>query len=267
MAVTPNNAIEERRREIKKKRKAKKAKRRKAAFKRFLIFLCIAAVVALVILSLTVFFPVQKITIEAKDVNYTTDQIIKASEVKVGENLWMTGFLAESNLPIKLPFIDKAEVKRRLPANITIKVTPAKSEYCFLVEKDFYICDKNYKVLEIKKEQEKSLISVLGSGAKKTKAGSKIAFTDTKKQEIVEKIFSTLKEKSIAVNSVDVTKLVDIKINIEGRLKVTLGSMAYFDAKLAHLAEMVKNSQKDVKASIDLSEYTPENGRAILKRE
>ena len=267
MAVTPNNAIEERRREIERKRKAKKAKRRRLAFKRFLIFLCVVAVVTLVILSLTVFFPTQKITVISEGVSYTDEQIIKASGVKKGKNLWMTGFSAEDDLPVKLPLIKKADVQRKLPANIIIKATPAKAEYCFLIGKDYYICDENYKVLEIKKEQDESLILVLGSDAKKTKAGNTILFEDSKKQETVEKIFTSFKAKSIVVNSVDITKLVDMKINVEGRLKVRLGSMAHFESKLAHLKEMVKNSQKDVKASIDLSEYTPENGRAILKRE
>jgi cell division protein FtsQ len=267
MAVTPNNAIEERRREIEMKRKAKRAKQRKAALKRFFIFLCIAAVITLVILSFTVFFPVQKITVVSGSAVYTNQEIIKASGVKVGENLWMTGFSAEKDMPVKLPYVEKAEVQRKFPSTVVIKTTPAKAEYCFFVEKDFYICDKNYKVLEVKKEQDKNLVSVLGTDAQKTKAGRKISFTDPKKQETVEKIFAALKERSIAVNSVDVTKVVDIKFSIEGRLNVSFGSMAHFDSKLAHLAEMVKNSQKDVKASIDLSEYTPENGRAILKRE
>ena len=68
MAVTPNDAIEERRREIQNRRKAQKAKHRKAALKRFFVFLCIVAVITLAILSLTVFFPVEKITVESKTV-------------------------------------------------------------------------------------------------------------------------------------------------------------------------------------------------------
>lgn len=267
MAVTPNDAIEERRREIQKKRNAAKAKRRKRFLKRLLIFLCIVAVIVLVILSLTVFFPIQKITVDSNSKIYTNEQIIEASGIKKGDNLWMSGLNAEESIPTKLPFISKAEVERKFPSSIVIKTELAKASYSFSVEKDYYICDSEYKVLEIKKEQNKNTILILGSGTSKTKAGNKLLFSDTKKSELMEKLVSGLKEKNINVNTIDIVEPMDMKIRVEGRFNVHLGSSAYFESKLSHLAGMLQKVEKDVKGSIDLSDYTPENGRGILTRE
>lgn len=267
MAVTPNNAIEERRREIQKKRKAQKARRRKAALKRFLVFLCIVLVLTLAVLSVTVFFPVEKITVESKEARYTSEQIIKASGVKKGENLWMTGFNAEDDIPIKLPFIAKAEVKRKFPSSIIIKTTPAKSVYAVQIKNDYYVCDAEYKVLEIKKEYDNKLTLISGAEAEKVKAGNKITFSNPQKQEILEKIFSLLKESNVKINSVDVTELMELSVRVVDRFNVKLGSSAYLNLKISHLAGMLKKVEDDVQGSIDLSDYTPENHQGILTRE
>ncbi len=267
MAVTPNDAIEERRRAIQNRRKAQKAKRRKAAFKRFLIFLSIATVVTLAILSLTVFFPAKKIIVESKNSAYSSEQIIKASGIEKGKNLWMTGFYAEDDIPVKLPFIAEAEVIRKFPSTIVIKTTPAKAVYAIKVKNDYYICDVGYKVLETKKELEKGLILISGAEVNKTKVGNKASFANTKKQDMLVKIFSLLKEKSITVNSVDVTELMEITVRVEDKFDVALGSSAHLNLKIAHLAGMLNEVDEDVRGSIDLSEYTPENGRGILTRE
>ena len=103
MANIDENALEERRRAIQNKRKAAKLRRRKILFKRLLIFVCVLAVITVAILSLTVFFPVEKITVDAQNSKYTSEQIIEASGIKKGENLWMTGLNAEENIPKNLP--------------------------------------------------------------------------------------------------------------------------------------------------------------------
>lgn len=267
MAVTPNNAIEERRREIQKKRKEQKIRRRKAALKRFLVFICIVAVITLAVLSLTVFFPVEKITVEAKNSVYTSEQIIKASGIKKGENLWMTGFNAEEKIPTLLPFVAKVEVKRKFPSSIIIKTTPAKAVYTLSFKNDYYVCDDEYKVLEVKKECDEKLVLISGAEVSETKAGNKITFTDEKKQEVLKKIFSFLAEKNIKYNSVDITQLMEMTVMVEDRFKVELGSSAHLNLKIAHLAGMLKNIDEDVRGSIDLSDYTPENNRGILTRE
>lgn len=267
MAVNPNSAIEERRREIQRKRKIQKAKRRKAALKRFFVLLCVIAVLTIAILSLTVFFPVEKITVNAKDSVYTNEQIIKASGIKKGENLWMTGFSAEEDIPVKLPFISQAEVERKFPSSIVIKTTPAKPVYNIMAGNDYYVCDSKYKVLEITKAPNASVLLISGIEMNKAKTGNTITFTDEKKHQTLENLLLLLNEKSIKVNSVNVTELVDINVRVEGKFDVLLGSSAHIEAKVAHLAGMLQKVEKDVKGSIDLSDYTPENGRGILTRE
>lgn len=267
MAVTPNDAIEERRREIQSRRKAQKAKRRKAALKRFFILLCILAVITLAVLSLTVFFPIEKITVNSTTSVYTSDQIIKASGIKIGENLWMSGLNAEEDIPIKLPFIAQAEVVRKFPSSVIIKTKPAKAVYILKDKNNYYSCDLEYKVLEVDKNVDDNLILISGAEFNKTKKGNKISFSNDKKQQILKHIFELLNGNKIKVNSVDISEIMEIKIRVENRFNVYLGSSAHIDLKISHLAGMLKEVDADVIGSIDLSDYSPENSRGILTRE
>lgn len=267
MAVTPNDAIEERRREIQNRRKSQKAKRRKAALKRFLIFLCILAAMVLVMLSLTVFFPIEKIIVNSTNSIYSSEQIIKASGIKKGENLWMSGLNAEKDITTKLPFVAQAEITRKFPSSIIIKTKSAKAVYLLNLKNDYYVCDSEYKVLKVDKEIDDTLILISGVEFIKTKVGNKVSFSNAKKREILEKIFALLNEKNIKVNSVDVTETMEITIRVENRFNVYLGSSAYIDLKISHLSGMLQEVDDDVCGSINLIEYTPENSRGILTRE
>ncbi len=267
MANIDENALEERRRAIQNKRKAAKLRRRKILFKRLLIFVCVLAVITVAILSLTVFFPVEKITVDAQNSKYTSEQIIEASGIKKGENLWMTGLNAEENIPKNLPFISKAKIERRLPANIIIKTETAKAAYCFRYNKVFFLCDGEYKVLEKVKKSNSKLVLIVGAEVKEQNAGEKLLFENEDKQDLLETLLSLLNSKNIKINSVDITNNVDIKIRVEDRFNVLLGSSVHLEAKMYHLEGMLKNVDADTKGSIDLSDYTPENHRGILKRE
>ena len=79
--------------------------------------------------------------------------------------------------------------------------------------------------------------------------------------------FELLNGKKVKINSVDVSEVMEITVRVEDRFNVYLGSSAHIDLKISHLAGMLKEVDADTIGSIDLSEYTPENGRGILTRE
>lgn len=266
MGYEKDDAFEARRREIMQKRKAAKARRRKAMMHRLLILFIIAAIIALAILSLTVFFPVKNITVKG-DVPYTSEEIIKASGIEKGKNLWMTGSDAEEDIPKSLPYIASAEVDRKFPSSVVITVKKANAVYCYKTEKEYLLCDAEGKVLETASKANEKLISVIGSTAKSTKAGNALSYEDDAKQTLVSKLITALNENSITVNSVDVTDNYDIILRVDGRFNVEFGSEGNASAKAAHLAEMIKKIDKDRAGSIDLSDYSPENSQGIFTQE
>jgi hypothetical protein len=84
-------------------------------------------IIAAVVLAMSVFFKVSKITVKGNSY-YTADQVIEASGIEEGDNLFFVNrFSAVSKIFAKLPYIQKATVTRGLPNRVTITVTESQT--------------------------------------------------------------------------------------------------------------------------------------------
>ncbi len=257
---------EARRKAIMERRKAKQKKARKAFLKRLTVLVSVIAVIALVVLSLTLFFPLNSIKVTGKpvgNVSYTEKQIIEASGIKIGQNFFTSGSNAEENITLKLPYIATAKVNKSFPSEAVISVTYAKESICYTVGREFYICDGESKLLQISKTEPKNLILIKGSSAAKTEVGNKVAFGNNDTFNICKKLRDTEKL-GVKVDSIDVTDLMKLTVRIDGRFTVNFGSSGNLDKKLAHLQQMLKNIDKKLIGTIDLSGWTAENPKAIF---
>ena len=261
-----DEALEQRRKEIVAKRKASKKRQRAKSAKRLFILFIIAAIITLCVLSLTIFFPVKNITVKGNS-PYTTEQIIKASGITRGKNVFVTGLGAEDDICKKLPLIGSADISRNFSGNIVITVEKAKPNYCYASGNKFLLCDADDKVLEVLVTQPKDTVTVFGTTANNTKAGEKVTFKDAEKKQLFLDVIKILKDKKININSVNVEQKVEIALRVEGRFNVKLGSTAYLEAKINHLSGMIKQTEKDRVGTIDLSDYSPQKPTGILTRE
>ena len=99
---------------------------RKRGRRRFgLLFkvLCAAALVAAATLGATVFFQVETIAVVGNS-RYTSEEVIAASGVEIGDNLFqMNKNQISQNILQQLPYIGEVTPKRSLPSTITFQVT------------------------------------------------------------------------------------------------------------------------------------------------
>ena len=109
------------------KQKASKRKRRgkrKIALRIALVLIPACAI--FITLSLTVLFRVVSFTVEGDLGPYTSEQIEAAGGISAGTNLFLADTdAAEKQIQTKLPYIETASVKIRLPDRIVIRVTQA----------------------------------------------------------------------------------------------------------------------------------------------
>ena len=107
-----------------------------------------AVVIALAVLSLTVFFPIQDIKVKENTV-YSAAQILQESGVKKGDNLFrLSKSRVESRLCEKLPYVRSVKLERSLPGTLTLVVEPLDPEYAFVVENG-YLLVAEHKALEV----------------------------------------------------------------------------------------------------------------------
>lgn len=152
---------DEKRKEQNKKRTQKKLVRRIIS-----IALIAVAVIALIItLSLTLLFKIDTIKITGSE-SYTNNEIMAVLPIEKEDNLFMADTKeAAEKLTQILPYIYRAEIKRKFPSTITVTITEAETIFAVAgSNKNYTLLDKNLKVLEcdvIKRPQESVLIRKL----------------------------------------------------------------------------------------------------------
>ena len=117
------------------------------------VLLAVLTVVVLLtictILSFTVFFKIDDITVEGKT-RYEYNDIISASEIKLGDNLLLCNTSpGAEKIKNKFPYIEGVEIEKHLFNKINIKVTEAKPTSIIESDGKYIVLGKSGKVIEI----------------------------------------------------------------------------------------------------------------------
>ena len=215
----------------------RKARQRKARKKRMIISIITAsimAVILLVILCLTVFFPIEKIIVSGSKI-YSNDQIIEASGIKKGDNIFTFGEEdAINSLKANLPFIEKVEFDRDFPNALNIKVFDAKPYLCVAINGEYYNVSKEGWVLEKVNNKVNNTFEIKLPKVK-CEVGTQIAYEDQKSKKLLDKVIKLLEDNSIKIDYIDVTNPIIIKAGVEGRFEVNFGTENLLENKVKHL--------------------------------
>lgn len=230
-------------------------KRRLIAF--FVIFiitlLCVGAV-----LCFTVFFPIVNITAKGSKI-YSAEEILIECDIKKGENLFSVNRAkTENRLKTKLPFIEGISFNRELPGNLIITVKDAEEFACYVVDGVFYTVSAKGWVLEKNIEQPENLL-IINAPNIKCKVGSEIEFKDGTQKDFVDGLITALNEEKLIANGVDITDALSIKLKVENRFEVNLGTANNLAEKISHLKGMIKEIPDEKVGKINLSMWTSDN--------
>lgn len=252
------------------KRRPQKKKRRKLSKigKIIIAMVSILVVVAItVMLMLTVFFNVSAVKVVGSSI-YSYDEIIYASGIMNGDNLMrLPSDDIEARVERALPYVKKAEIIKSFPNTVGIKVTPATESVLLETESGIYTADSDYKVLRSATDRPEGLLRIKGIKADSLKAGNLVKFSDKQQKKILKDILDICSEQGFSVQYVNVSSLVDIGFLIDSHVYVKLGSYNDLDSKMLHLAEVVKNFDKNATASISLENWSASSKESTMKYE
>ena len=230
--------------------------RRKRAKRNFIIFI-IMCLVAVVVLSFTVFFKVETVKVSGSDI-YKSSEIVSAANIK-GKNLFLLNEKdIEKSLRLILPYVDSIEVDRKLPHTLSIKVADATPKYCYCIKGKYYIVSQNGYVLEESKSGAPELLHIISNNAT-CKTGQKAKLKSNRESKLLKELLKELESTKLEVSSIDLTNAAAIKLTVGDRFEVNLGTKDYLHNKMAHLAEMLRNMEPEKKGEINLSMYSPKN--------
>ena len=243
---------------------ARKRRKRNAFFAPLsFLLVCIA-----VVFGMGVFFRVQ--TIEVKGaVDYTPEQIIDASGIDEGDNLFFVNRIsAGSRIITNLPLVERAWVDRELPNKIIINVEESSSMAYVDWQGQNWILTGNCKLLgSAPEDQLGGLIRVLNVTPENPEAGAFMSVTaaDQLKLTYLQSILSSIEDLRIVqnVSDLDMSNAANPSFRYMDRFTVRMGSNNNTDYKLRMLLSAVMTMQPDETGIFNLSDglhvyFTPD---------
>ena len=248
---------------VKKNSKKRAARRRRRLLSFFVCFvftlLCVGAV-----LCATVFFPVKKIIVSGDSV-YTRQDIITASAVTEEDNIIMlSSQKTVERISKALPYSGKITVEKVFPDTVKINVATAVPKYYFLRDGSYCVADSEFKVIETAVEPPVGCIHIKLSETPKTEPGERIEFSDAD-SELLNKIMSLAKNKSLNITGLDISDNIDLKIIVNDRILVTFGSDTDIDFKFTHFAAMYEKMSEDAQGVANLKNWTSTNTKSTFR--
>lgn len=215
-------------------------------------------------LSLTVFFPIVNLSATGSKI-YSSEEIVKHSGIKLGDNLFVISRTrAEDNLKSTLPFVESIEFKRKIPDTLTIAVKDAKEFACYSVNKRYFTVSESGWVLKETAKKPSNLIEIIMDDVE-CKVGSQIVLKEKTAKEITDTITDSLKTHNISLNKINLSDKLVIKIKVENRFTVNLGTSNNLQEKIRHLSSMIKEIDPKKQGEINLSMWTSDNTQGTFK--
>ena len=223
--------------------KKKKRRKKNMSLYYFMIFVFVSS--ALVILSLTVFFKVEKITVSGSS-TYSKEEIIAASGIRIGNNLIRTDTKkAEQDILNTLVNVDTVKIKRKLPSEIKIEVTPTVASAIVEYNGTYNVISKNGKVIEDKLSAPKSnLIVIVGYDPENVELNKVIKSKDENKDRIVKQLLEEFKELNFTnITKIDISDRMNIKFTYQDRIEVELGTSSELSYKVKFIKAIIDEKQ------------------------
>lgn len=242
-----------------------KRKKRKSKAKKFFLLLFVLAIAAGFVYCVTFAFPIKKISVKGESI-YSQEAIITASGIDIDDNIFLLGSNAKKRITEKLPYIKDVKFIRTFPDKITLKVMPDNAKKCYLCNDKYYLSDENNKILEKTDACPNGIFLVKADFGKNIKPGKKINFKEKNQKSTLDAVMAEFKKNKISIDSVDVSVLTDIKVKVDGRLIVYIGSSNSLENKVAHLKAMLGKIDNTTTGTINLKSWSKEKPEGYLTR-
>ncbi len=219
-------------------------------------------------LSFTVFFKIDDITVQGKT-RYNTNEIIAASEIKMGDNLLLCNTSPGVNkIKDKFPYIEDVEIEKKLFNQINIKVKEAEPTSVIESDGKYIVLGKSGKVIEINNKKVYDVPTVLGAKLENVKLSSTIKYKDSNLKKYLDKLIAAIDDNGLAneIITVDISNTSNIVLHRKNGFKILIGNFENMDYKLKTAAHILNTSVKKTSlGSLNVSLASSEGGKSYLK--
>ncbi len=166
---------------------------------------------------------------------YSEKTVLTAAELSKGDSiLLMNPAALEHKIESKLPYIENAEIKRDWPDGVTVTLTDAVPSLAIDTGKGYVLMNNSCKVLDDDAVAITESALIKGVGIVDAVPGETAQFTENVSTESFVKLCKAFEEYGITgITEYDLTSVSSIKVIIDYRVEVQLGTLAGAPEKLA----------------------------------
>ena len=237
------------------------APRRKKKKKSVFAPLSLLLIVVAVVFGLGVFFRVQNISVEGAT-SYTDEEIIEASGIDVGDNLFFINrFSASSQIFSRLPFVESATIERSLPNRIVIHVEESYAVAYLAWEDQSWMLTSSCKLLGSGTPEElEGLIHILHVEPLSPEAGELMTVDSGEELKLsyLKELLGAMETYGMegAVSEIDMENAADPTFRYEDRFTVKMGVNDNTDYKIRMFLSALEQMDEYITGTVDLSETT-----------
>lgn len=202
-------------------------------------------IIIVLILSLDI-FNIKKITVKNNN-KISSEEIIKNSQLTVGNNMFKT-WSSVSKEGIKTnPYIENVKINKKLNGEIIIEVEERSTTYMLQLENSYaYINNQGY-ILEISKNPLQLPI-IKGYSSTNLSAGNRMNVEDLEKLEIVIQIMEAAKSNNIKdlIESIDISNANNFILEIPSEGKtVQFGDASNINVKILWIVDLITREKRN----------------------
>lgn len=239
---------------------AEMRRRKKKLRDAFIIFVLILMLVAVgVVLCTTVFFKSSEVIVNNQKEFYSEEIIIDASGLKPGDNMFTANLeKAAAAIEKQLPYIRVASIRRKWPDAFFIDAEYAETVLAVPKGGAYVYIDIDGKVLQTDvAAPEEDTAPVAGVLAESAVPGTPVVLTDEKALDTLLSVVAAVDGSGLKnVTAYDVSNPTDVRIMIENRIEVKLGSVGTVAEKIEFGKAVIEknlNADPDKTLVIDLT--------------
>lgn len=216
------------------KNSAENRRRQKKLQNNLIIVMLLVVAVAVIGAFACFAMTINTITVTGSE-RYSEKTVLSAAELSKGDSILLINPAAlENKIESKLPYIENAEIRRSWPDGVTVTLTDAVPSLAIDTGEGYVLLNNSCKVLDDDAVVITESALIKGIGIVNAVPGEIAEFTENVSTESFVKLCNAFEEYGITgITEYDLNSVSNIKVIIDYRVEVQLGTLAGAPEKLA----------------------------------
>ncbi|MCL1792924.1 MAG: FtsQ-type POTRA domain-containing protein [Oscillospiraceae bacterium] len=228
--------------------------------------LVLAFVMALFLfLANSYFFKIKNIQISEND-KYSYDDILQASGISIGEDLYGVNLNeTENKIKKKLTYAKSVNITQIPPSTLNIEIEIERGFFAIMIGGDYYVISKTFDVMDKIKVPANGeaglpgeIITVEANEIKKCYLGEKIEFSDGDIYDFLKGIVELFEKNESGalseIKNIDISDKFKVAMNYGDRFLVKFGIFENIAPKIMNAFEIMNELAADDKGIIDMTD-------------